>query len=333
MKIRLCSYNIEWFDHLFNADNAPKTTAEAVARFQAIAKVLNHINPDLIGIVEAPNATASGSQSTVTKLENFASQVGLRHTKAKTGFLSAGKQEIAVLYDPTVLTVSHAPGGSTRSKSNPRFDGEFYFDTDDDRIKEVYKHYRPPLEAKVKVKATGKEFRLLVAHTKSKGIFSSIDMIHLERESRRNRLKLFAECAWIRCRIDEWLDKGHPVVVMGDINDGPGMDEYEMRYGRSGVEVIMGNLFDPDRILRNLAGQPQWGPYGWSPSSVRFTDRITETQINVLIDHILLSADLKTSGQNPHQIWNPYENDQAKPLKTELFQASDHFPVTVDLNL
>ena len=333
MAIRLCSYNIEWFNHLFNADNSLKTGQDTVVRFDAIAKVLSKINADLIGVVEAPNSTASGAQSTAKKLENFSSQYGLRTSKAKTGYISGGEQEIAVLYDPTVLTVSHAPGGSMRSKSNPRFNGEFYFDTDDDRIKEVYKHYRPPLEAKVEVKATRKEFRLIVAHTKSKGIFSSVDMIHLERESRRNRLKIFAECQWIRRRVDEWLDKGYDVVVMGDINDGPGMDEYEMRYGRSGVEIIMGNLFEPDRILRNYAGQPKWGRFGWSPSTVRFKDRITETYINVLIDHILVSVGLKTSGQDPHQIWNPYENDQAKPLKADLRDASDHFPITINLNV
>ena len=195
----------------------------------------------------------------------------------------------------------------------------------------MYKHYRPPLEVKVKVKDTGNEFRLIVAHTKSKGIFSSVDMVHLERESRRNRLKIFAECHWIRRRVDEWLDRGHDVVVMGDINDGPGMDEYEMRYGRSGVEQIMGSVFEPDRVLRNHVGRPKWGRYGWSPSTVRFKDRITETNINVLIDHILISAGLKTSGGTPHQVWNPFENNAAKPVKDALLAASDHFPVTINL--
>ncbi len=333
MKIRVCTYNIEWFNHLFNTNNSLKTSHDAVKRFDAIAKALNSINADMIGIVEAPNSTASGAQSGIKKLENFATQHGLRTNKAKTGFISGGEQEIAVLYDPDVLTVSHSPGGSATSKSNPRFDGEYYFDADDDNIKEVYKHYRPPLEAKVKVKATGNEFRLIVAHTKSKGIFSSMDMIHLERESRRNRLKIFAECRWIRRRVDEWLDNELDVVVMGDINDGPGMDEHEMRYGRSGVETIMGNLFEPDRILRNYAGQPKWGRFGWTPSTVSFKDRITETYINVMIDHILVSAGLKTSGQNPHQVWNPFQNDLAKPLKDDLLEASDHFPVTVDLKM
>lgn len=333
MAIRLCSYNIEWFNHLFNANNSLKTSQKAVEQLNALSQVLTHVNADLIGITEAPNSTVSGAQSTVTKLETFASHFGLRTSKAKVGYISGGEQEIAVLYDPTVLTVLHAPGGSNTSKSNPRFDGEYYIDTDDDRIKEVYKHYRPPLEVKVTVKASEKEFRLIVAHTKSKGIFSSMDMVHLERESRRNRLKIFAECSWIRRRVDEWLDKGHQVVVMGDINDGPGMDEYEMRYGRSGVEILMGSIFEPDRLLRNHAGKPVWGAMGWKPSTVRFKDRITETYINVLIDHILISSGLKTSGQDSYQIWNPYENDNAKPLKTDLLNASDHFPISINLNV
>ena len=39
MAIRLCSYNIEWFTHLFNTDNSLKSTQEAVERFTSIAKV------------------------------------------------------------------------------------------------------------------------------------------------------------------------------------------------------------------------------------------------------------------------------------------------------
>ncbi|MGY8750314.1 MAG: hypothetical protein ACKVHR_19910 [Pirellulales bacterium] len=122
-----------------------------------------------------------------------------------------------------------------------------------------------------------------MAHTKPKGIFSSVDMVNLERESRRNRLKIFAECRWIRQRVDEWIDKGHNVVVMGEINDGIGMGEYEMRYGRSGVAVIMGTIFEPDRILRNHAGRPKWGQPGWSPSTVRFKDRISNGRIHCLL--------------------------------------------------
>ena len=166
----------------------------------AIKQVLELINADLITIVEAPNTTATtGEKNTTTKLENFAQWADLATTKAMTGFLSYGQQEIAILYNPDKMSVSHAPGGHTDSRSNPPFNGEFFHDTDDDNVKEVYKHYRPPLEARVQLN-NGFEFYVLGVHTKSKGITASMDQVHLEQESRRNRLKLFAECAWIRNR-------------------------------------------------------------------------------------------------------------------------------------
>ncbi len=332
MPLRICSYNIEWFNHLFDKDNTLKTGAEEQERIEAIKTVLNHLQPDLLAIIEAPNTTADGSESTVKKLETFAAHAGLSMTKAVTGFISAGTQEIAAMFDPNKLTVTHKPGGKKGSKSNPPFDGEFFFDTDDDNIKEMYKHYRPPLEIEVKVNQSGTTFRIIIVHTKSKGIFNNMDMMHWERASTRNRLKLYAECTWIRNRIDELLSKNQEVIVMGDMNDGPGMDFYEFKFGRSAVETVMGDIFEPDRILRNYAGKPKWTAYGWKPSSARFKDRITEFPVNVLIDHILVSSGLPVT-DHPHTIWNPYNIESAKPIKKELLKTSDHFPLTLDLNL
>ena len=333
MSLRLCSYNIQWFNKLFNKDNTLKTGSKEQDQIAAIRDVLLHIQPDFIGIVEAPNSTTDGKQSTIKKLENFAQYTNLPLQKAVTGFLSRGLQEIAGLYNTDKLNVTHSPGGITDSRSNPPFDGEFYFDTDDDRIKEVYTHYRPPLELLVSPRQSEIKFKIIVAHTKSKGIFSSMDFLHWQRESRRNRLKLFAECEWIRRRVDEWLEQDDKVIVMGDINDGPGMDYYEVKYGRSAVELIMGDIFEPDHLLHNYAGKPKWTSRGWKPASASFKDRITETTVNVLIDHILASSGLPVVGETPLKIWNPYYDSEAKAIKKELLKASDHFPVTLDLDL
>ena len=204
MTIRICTYNIEWFDDHLNDDNTLKTSAESVAKFTAVKAVLELVNADLISVIEAPNTTTTtGVQDTVTKLENFAGWAGLSTNKALLGFPSRGRQEIALLYNPNKMTVTHQPGGSD-SRSNPKFTGEFFYDTDDDDIKEVYRHYRPPLEAKVEL-SSGAIFYVMAVHAKSKGIFNSVDQVHLERESRRNQLKLFAECAWIRRRVEDWL--------------------------------------------------------------------------------------------------------------------------------
>lgn len=335
MSIRICSYNIEWFDELFGSDNLfatsgnPKKQKKITERLEAIADVIQTVDADLIGIIEAPNTANSGVKDTVACLEHFAGHFGLRTNKAMIGFASAGKQELAILFDSGKFLASHDPGG-TSSRKNPKFTAEFVDDTDADRIKELYKHYRPPLEVALTRKDGGNAFHLMLVHTKSKGIFSNNDRVHREREAARNRRKLFAECHSIRQRIDEWQDQGRDMIVMGDVNDGPGMDFTESRFGRSAVEIVIGDVFEPDRILVPHSGRPKWGRYGWIPASASFTDSFTGDRVNVLIDHILISRGLAIR-EGSYQVWDPYENKIAKPHKSVLLRASDHFPVAVDI--
>lgn len=336
MTLRICSYNIEWLDELFASDNTFSIPNDVEARRQnerrrdAIKTVLETLDADLIGIVEAPNTSQGGTKKTVACLQHLAGQFGLRTRKAITGFPSAGRQELAVLYDPGKVTLRHDPEG-TNSRSNPRFTSSFTDDADGDGIKENYKHYRPPLEAKVTRSDGGANFHLMLAHTKSKGIFSRNDWVHWQRESERNRRKLFAECRSVRRRVDEWLDKGRHIVVMGDINDGPGMDVTEALFGCSAVEIVIGDIFEPERILKSHSGRPEWGRYGWEPASASFKDPFTQDYVNVLIDHVLVSQNLPVANAAAQRIWNPFQSEQAKPIKEALLQASDHFPVTLDL--
>jgi endonuclease/exonuclease/phosphatase family metal-dependent hydrolase len=347
MQLRICSYNLEWFDDLFAPDNSLRRgkvepsdggfCRPGVGRFDAdqraaaVGEVLRTVDADLYGLLEAPNTKADGSKSTITCLENFAADQGLRTRKAMTGYISRTCQELALLYDPDKLEARHIPSGGNRHEG-PHFDSVWEFDTDRDGIAEVYKFARAPLEAELTLKPDGQQLRLILVHAKSKGIFSSVDMLRWQKEEERNRRRLLAECAWVRRRVDAWLDDGHQVVVMGDINDGPGMDWFELRFGRSAVDLLMGDLFEPDRILRNLAGRPRWTRYGWEPASARFRDRVTETYVNVLIDHVLVSAGL-AQGADEHRVWNPYDDSSLASLKQALTDASDHYPVSLELNL
>ena len=326
--IRVCAYNIEWFDRLFDGNDQPLESADAKKRAAAICDVLSMVDADIVGVVEAPRTT-KGSRSTVAALQNFSTTWKLPFDGVVTGFASAGNQELALWYDSSKLTISHDPGGKKKSKTNPPFDKSFRRDTDEDRVEEIYKHDRPPLEARVSLK-DGTEFHVLLVHAKSKGIFRAVDLVRLRHESDRNRRKLFAEAFSIRQRVDDWLAAERHFVVMGDVNDGPGMDFYEQRYGRSALEIILGDLFEPERILRTMCGRPRWGEYGWRPSSARFRDRITEEYVNVLIDYVLVSPGFKASN---HRIWNPYEDDRLRASRKALRAASDHFPVSVDVDL
>ncbi|MDA5555561.1 endonuclease/exonuclease/phosphatase family protein [Shimia sp. MMG029] len=342
--MRFAAYNIEHFDRAFTNQNAleldhKRKSRDPLPQIEAVGAVLSEIDADLIGITEAPN-TAKGRdavKSTVTCLENFAAHAGLRARKCLFGF-NAGTQEIAVLYDPDTLEVSHKPSGVSGSAKSPRFDEAFLYDADEDGLLELHRHDRPPLEARVLRKDGGADINLFVVHAKSKGIFNSVDLVNLERTSRKNRLRLFAQAASIRERVERLLQEEAHVVVMGDINDGPGMDEHEAKFGRSAVEIIMGDLFEPEKILRCYAGRPKWKRFGWEPSTTRFYDQITEDPINAMIDLILTSQSIRPFGGAAYKIWNPYEmwtksereTDQNQMLSKALKSASDHFPVSFD---
>ena len=178
MSIRIATYNIEWFDRHFNADNSMRNDQESMDKFTAVRDILELVQADIVNVVEAPNTTAgAGVQSTVAKLENFADWAGISTRKAAIGYSSAGRQEIALLYDSEKMNVRHKPSGRADSRSNPRFNGEFFYDADQDGVKEVYKHYRPPFEAKVDL-VGGDTFYVMGVHAKSKGIFGSVDQVH-----------------------------------------------------------------------------------------------------------------------------------------------------------
>lgn len=331
MAMRVMTYNIEWFDNHFNADNSLASDQESQKKFESLAKIIKSIDPDILGITEAPNTTTTtGNKSTTQALENFALKFGFRQSKALIGFPSAGKQEIAILYDPNAVSITHEPGGKKGTVKNPPFNEPFQADSDGDKIKELYKHYRPPLEAKVTRLDGNGDFWLMVVHAKSKGIFSAMDRIHFDRTSERNRRKLFAECQSIRKRVDEWLKKDRSIIVMGDVNDGPGFDYYESRFSKSAVELILGDIYNRDSLLKYHIGRPNFGRYGWEPSTARFKDRFTNDHVNALIDHIITTPNFITTGQNPTKVWNPYQMDEAELLKKELKNASDHFPVSFD---
>jgi predicted extracellular nuclease len=339
MKLNIAVYNMEWMMRLFNAQGNLKTDSASVARAQDLATVVAAIDPDILGVVEGPDTTVSGSRLASAQLELWAAAHGLDSSyKAVHGFPSGGQQELCVMFKSSKVKVSHKP---TLASSKHPFNEAFEVDTNESLIKELYKHYRPPLEVSIKSAASNTEIaRMIVAHAKSKGIFDRVDFGRFEQLSERNRRKLYAECASMRERCDQWLDDkpDRPVIVMGDINDGFGKDYYEQRFSRSAVEILLGDVWYPDKILQSVIGdKPRVGKYGWTPSTSRFTDTVTNDTLNVLIDHILVSHQVKVEDVT---IWNPYldhepaSKDQAvTAIREALKEASDHYPVSARIDL
>ncbi len=338
MQLKIAVYNMKWMKRLFTAQGKPVTTGDEAKRSAKLAEVVKAIDPDILGIVEGPDTTVGGSKSASKQLVAWAAHHGLHSSyKAVHGLPSAGQQELCALYKSNKVKLVHKP--EKRTSKDP-FDRPFLVDTTDSLIMEQYKHYRPPLEVSVKSATSNKEIaRIIVAHTKSKGIFDNVDMARFEQLSERNRKKLYAECLSIRERCNQWIkdDPDRGVIVMGDINDGVGMDYYERRFMRSAIDLLLGDVWEPDFILTHVLPKPKLNKYGWVPSSHRYENKFTEDKFNVLIDHVLVSGGIRVKDA---LVWNPYlqqkdanTTSKVKALKETLREASDHYPVSAVIDV
>ncbi len=338
--LRLASYNVEWMNALFDdagrllADDQPSARHQITRAQQlaALGQVFTALDADGIVIVEAPDQSAH--RSTTRALETFAAHFQLRATKAIIGFASDTEQEIAFLYDPARLTVSHDPQGvaapAKGATGAPRFDSGLRLDINDDGADELVIFSKPPLELAVE---TGSQtLHLIGVHAKSKAPHGHVTPEDFKRISLENRRKQLAECHWLRARAETHLAAGDNLIVMGDFNDGPGLDEYEKSFGQSGVEVVMGltappamQLTDPHAVMALTQR------IGLQPTSSRFWLAPAKRYFEALLDFIMVSPAL--AAQKPAwRIWHPFNDPKIPPnLSLAILTASDHFPVTIDL--
>lgn len=330
--LRLATWNVEWFNALFDDTGRPLEDGEPGQRFgvnrrdqlAAIAIVMTAMDADGIMVIEAPDSSAR--RSSVRALENFAAHYGLRCRRAVTGFRSETEQEITFLFDPDRLSAAHAPQGE------PRFDGTFRYDLNGDGIPEPVRPSKPPLE--LELQFGPRLLRVIGVHVKSKAPHGARQEDEARRISIENRRKQLAECIWLRHRVESHLAAGDDLLVMGDFNDGPGLDEFELLFGYSGVEVVMGvnctdcdKLFDPHAEMA-LKSRLQ-------PTTARFWNPTQERYFEALLDFIMVSSGL-TRPMPRWRIWHPLNDPKclATPeLHAALLAASDHFPVSVDLEL
>ncbi len=333
--MRFATYNIEWMNSLFDdhgalLDDGGWSGRHDVTRSQqisALVTVFRAMDADAIMVIEAPDD--GRTRSTVPALEIFSEAAGIRARKAIMGFPNDTQQEIALLYDPDVMTVRHDP---QIHPSAPGFDDAFSIDLDIDATKDRVVFSKPPLELVVDAEQ-GFSFRVIGAHLKSKAPHGATNRDEVLRISIANRRKQLAQAIWLRTRITALLDAGTPLMVMGDLNDGPGLDEYEHLFGRSSVEIVMGQgdqaLFDPH------ARQGLQRRLGATPTTARFWIHQEGRFLQALLDYIMVSPDLAARSAR-WRIWHPLDDPECwaqAELRDALVTASDHFPVSLDINL
>ena len=335
--MRIATYNVEWFSNLFDRRGKMLEDTEPSARFGvtrgeqlgALGIVFTALNSDAVMVIEAPDNNRR--RQTVPMLERFAKHFGLRTRAALIGYANETQQEIALLYDPDVLRARHDP----QADGVPRFDGSYRIDLNIDAEPETVTFSKPPLEVALSTH-TGKRLRLIGVHIKSKaphGANSPEAEVRLAIENRRKQL---AQCIWLRARVEQHLSAGDDLIVLGDFNDGPGIDEFEGLFGRSGVEIVLGEAAPPPLRLRDPhAHAALMHPTAAAPTSARFYLPEDGHFFTALLDYVMLSPGLCAAAPK-WRIWHPFDDAacyRTPELREALLQASDHFPVSVDLAL
>lgn len=332
--MRIATYNVEWFNNLFDDDGtliddgswSGRWDVTKAQQTSGLGIVFAAMDADAVMVIEAPDTGTD--RNTRKALEYFAERYDLRAREALTGFTNGTQQEIALLYDPDVVTAVHDPRGDDLV---PSFNTEFRMDVDVDAHPDPIRWSKPPLE--VALTTASGPVRLIGVHAKSKAPHGARNSAEATRISIQNRRKQLAQCIWLRRRVDQHLAAGDNLIVLGDFNDGPGLDEYEKLFGRSGVEIVLGKeneeqLFDPHAQLvlsRRI---------GAAPATARF-QRKGEPFLEVLLDYIMVSPGLAT--KTPRwQIWHPFDHPDCyadDTVREALLVASDHFPVVLDIDL
>jgi hypothetical protein len=338
--MRIATYNVEWFHQLFDRDGTLRhdgapSGREGISRarqIEALVTVFRAIDADAIMVVEAPDI--SRRHDGEAALRNFADHAGIRARSVLSGFPNDTQQELMLLHDPDVITATHDPRGPVTGKHGgteaPRFDGTFRIDLDIDATEDVVTFSKPPLEAALDTPLG--PIRLIGVHVKSKAPHGAKTPDEAMTFAIANRRKQLAQCIWLRRRIDDHLAAGDRVIVAGDLNDGPGLDEYERLFGRSGVEIVMGRdgaerLYDPHAetaVQSRIAAQP---------TTARFYIARDERWLSALLDYIMVSPALRPLARR-WRIWHPFDDPLCwsdTELRDALLDASDHFPVTLDL--
>ena len=266
------------------------------------------LDADAIMIIEAPNS--GGTQFAKTALEIFAKHFKLRQNTAIVGFENDTQQEIALLYDPQKIGVLHDPkgreSGAQESRVAPRFDSVFRLDLDTDAEPDTVTFSKRPLELALQI-IDVPTLRLIGVHAKSKAPHGAKNREQEVRISITNRRKQLVQCIWLRQRVDDHLAASEEVLVMGDFNDGPGLDEYEKLFGQSGVEIVLGVNKPDDETLLDPHASALLTPKTARPTTARFYHHKTKTYLNALLDYIMISPKLRAETAPVWKIWHPFD--------------------------
>lgn len=317
MRYRICSYNVENQRMLFHNNGFH---SEHTKRNEALTKTISKIQPYILGVVEGSDLDEHHNL--------FLGQKQLKGFKYKVAKSqkSRGAQDLVFYY--------RAPFEVLSIDQHLSFYDDWREDIDGDTIDEFLTFNRKPLEVRFKNIETGDELLAILVSFKSKGVFSTSDMHRYQDVALANRKKLYAQSKKVRERLVQLFEEepNLPVIVMGDLNDEPGMDYFQKIVGASAIETIMGDLFHPEQIYHNALWdlvEKQGIDTTWT---IDFYDPIVRNRSKhrAWVDHIFVSPNMLKADNTIRFVKNSgsiAKRDQFSKI------ASDHLPVFCEIEM
>lgn len=341
--LKLLCWNVEWMNDLFVAGNGPAafrpdgekpghggSGSTVKLRREHLSGVLKDLAPDVVVMCEGPSRKEELTLFFNTDMPGTWS-VELQRSPGQSQNLA-----VAVRTDTGKFA---NPALSFQDTNNDSRFNPFLVDTDSDDINEQHKFERRPLLVDVFPNG-GSAFTILGLHLKSKGIFSAIEWSKWWDTADANRKKILAQATQIRMKfLDPFLTSAataaKPLIVCGDINDGPGLDASERKLFGSGVERLMGTIWHPQRCLGNalfdtLKPKDKEDLDFSAIHTTSFRDPIFEnTYQKEWIDHILYSRNRPAPWVAGGQVH--IKLPDGSMIYQKYKHASDHFPISVDI--
>ena len=341
--LKVCSFNCEWMNDWFASGSGPAAfrptftkdghTSNTDATCKRTAAVISAIDPDVLAVQEGPSRQEELELFIATYLQDGGGAPRYQCYLGDTG----AAQKVGLLFKPQV-------GAQLAPHSDiTQLIDDWDADVDGDEQLESYHFTRSPLV--VNLQAGAATFQMIVMHTKSNFVQNGKSMwtnpatqqqyVH---QALTNRRRISAEGMRTRTYLDKVLaaDSSRRIIVLGDLNDGPGRDYFEDNYLTHNVtDLMVGSAFEPEWTFTHAQSDV--------PAAQRYTavfdDYVPTPQPNkrLLLDHILLSPGFSggsglrkvaNSGAVHHaeytaQVVNNGQQRENRP--------SDHRPVSVTL--
>jgi hypothetical protein len=365
-QFKLTSWNIEHADKLIDAldsDNAT-TKRHAEARRDAIRDEIAMLASDILLVGEGPNGEGRAipffqdvapAHRLIVRGSADRKDYGMQGTDAITGrqwiwFLVRNGTPIegALLHLDRWRQMTELNSGGEHK--NGRWDVSYPNFVQEKLLFEIdrnHSHWRHPQVMQATI--DGFFLEIIGSHLKSKitsvrpqgsvaeaNFFSSNPA--LVADIIKSRVKLSTECADIRHYIDFRFkeDAGAPIVVAGDLNDGPGKERIERRFlYHDLIEGMQGEIFFAQRFLNHALfdakEEERW--------SVFFRDRLDpDRDPRILLDHILFSQTFTGNPQVEHFVFRAQRggglvehevHHAITGARPKFAMTSDHKPVSM----